>query len=122
MPLGFVIDEHLRGALLQAIHTHNARGGSFIDAVQVGDPDDLPLGSPDPDILSWAERAGRIVISQDYSTMRVHFDTHLQAARHSPGLLLLAPGSRLQAVVNMLEVIAHAGSPDDFLDQIYYIP
>ena len=51
----FLLDEHLRGFLWKAIRHHNLIGGDFIDAIRVGDPADLPLGSSDPDILIWAE-------------------------------------------------------------------
>src|SRR5438128_2200982 len=44
----FLLDEHLRGPLWPAILRHNAQGGLLIDAVRVGDPPDLPLGSDDP--------------------------------------------------------------------------
>ena len=121
MPLAFVIDEHLRGALQQAIRQHSARGGLPIDAVEVGDPPDLPLGSADPVILQWAERQGRLLVSQDYKMPR-HFAAHLQAGRHSPGVLLLLPGARLADIVAMLELIAHAGDPAVYCDQIHFIP
>src|SRR5438270_13531903 len=45
--LSFVLDEHLRGPLWIAIQTHIARGIHPIDAVRVGDPTDLPLGTKD---------------------------------------------------------------------------
>ncbi|HKI36333.1 MAG TPA: hypothetical protein VKA46_31035 [Gemmataceae bacterium] len=122
MPLTFLLDEHLRGVLWQAIQNRNALGGPFTDVVCVGDPPDLPLGSADPDLLLWAERAGRILITRDARTMPRHFRHHLQAGHHSPGLLLIVPSSSLQALVAALELIAHAGDPANYLDQIDYIP
>lgn len=76
MPLRFVRDEHLRGPLWRAIHRHNGVGVDPIDAVRVGDPPDLPLGSADPDILAWAEREGRVLVTQDWDTMVSHFWDH----------------------------------------------
>jgi predicted nuclease of predicted toxin-antitoxin system len=122
MPLTFLLDEQLRGVLLRAIRHHNARGGLFIDAVQVGDPPDLPRQSTDPDILLWAERQNRIIVTRDVRTMPGHFRNHLLAGHHSPGLLLLARRMRLSIIVDFLEVIAHAGEPSDILDQIVPIP
>ena len=92
MALTFLLDEQLRGTLFRAIRHHNARGGWPIDAVQVGDPPDLPRRSTDPNILLWAERENRILISRDFRTMPGHFRDHLLAGRHSPGLLLLTRG------------------------------
>jgi predicted nuclease of predicted toxin-antitoxin system len=72
MPLTYVLDEHLRQTLRRAIQRHNADGSFVIEVTQVGDPVDLPLGSTDPDILLWAEKEGRVVVTRDYSTMRSH--------------------------------------------------
>ena len=61
MPLVFVIDEHLRGPLKQAILDHNAGGSPWIDAVAVGDEPTLPDGIKDPEILLWSEGNDRIL-------------------------------------------------------------
>jgi predicted nuclease of predicted toxin-antitoxin system len=121
MPLTFVIDEHLRGPLLHAIHTHNAAGGPSVDAVQVGDVPTLPTGTRDLDILAWAEQNGRILVSQDYK-MPTHLAAHRRAGRTSPGVLLLRSRSQLADVVDMLAVIAHAGDPVDYANQCQFIP
>src|SRR5262245_10536355 len=122
MALTFLLDEHLRGMLWQAIQQHNAGGGLPIDAVCVGDPPDLPRSSLDPDILLWAEREGRLILSRDKQTLIPDFHRHLQAGHHSPGLLILRAGPSIATIVAELEVIAHAGRPDDYWDQVRYIP
>ena len=60
VPLRFVFDEHMRGPLLHAVQTHNAKGNPTIDATQLGDPQDLPRGTLDPDFLIWAEHNDRL--------------------------------------------------------------
>ena len=40
--------------------------------MRVGDRPDLPLQSTDPEILAWAEQAGRILLTYDESTMPGH--------------------------------------------------
>jgi hypothetical protein len=122
MPLSFLLDEHLRGVLPQAIRHHNAAGAYVIDALCVGDPPDLPLGSVDPDILIWAERNGRILVSQDKTTMPGHFAAHLGAGRHSPGVLILRTGFSLADIILALAMAAHAGFAADYLDQVKRIP
>jgi hypothetical protein len=96
--LRFLLDEHLRGVLWLAILRHNAQGGLPIDATRVGDPPDLPLGSSDPDILLWAQREDRILITQDVHTMPGFLAGHLQSGQHSPGVFDRAtdrlPGTR----------------------------
>ncbi len=56
-PLGFVLDEHLRGPLWDAIQAHNAKPVAVPNLVsRAGDSPYLPLGMDDPDILQWAEQ------------------------------------------------------------------
>src|SRR5262245_34478461 len=108
MALSFLLDEHLRGLLWRAIQRHNARGGLSVDAVRVGDPADLPLGSNDPDILAWAERENRILLTLDRDTMADHLTQHVQAGRHSPGVFILDASCSLAALLSFLELAAHA--------------
>ena len=78
MPLTFLIDEQLRGQLRRAIRRYNVAGVDVIDAVWVGDPSDLPLGSQDPEILVWSEANDRLIVCFDPNTMPGHFQKHLQ--------------------------------------------
>jgi hypothetical protein len=122
MALRFLLDEHLGGPLWHAIQRHNLRGGLLLDVLRVGDPADLPLGSDDPAILLWAERDDRILITEDVHTMPGHLAAHLQAGHHSPGVFVIALGCSLAQLVGHLELVAHAGQPADYENQITYIP
>jgi hypothetical protein len=94
--LRFLPDEHLRGPLWLAILRHNQLGGLSIDAVRVGDPPDLPLGSSDAAILAWAEREGRILLTKDVHTMPGYLAQHLRSGHHSPGLFVIGGGCSIQ--------------------------
>jgi hypothetical protein len=122
MALSFLLDENQRGLLWQSIQYHNVLGLYPIDAVRVGDSPDLPLGSSDPDILRWAERAGRLVVSADRATMQTFLTLHLQSGGHCPGLLLLRRRASLSQIVFSLALIAHAGDPLVFQDNAEFIP
>jgi hypothetical protein len=122
MPLAFLLDEQFQGVLLRAIAHHTAGGGLPIDAVQVGDPPDLPRQSSDPAILLWAERENRVLVTRDIRTMPSFFRAHLLAGNHSPGMVLVSGRMPLAVIVQYLEVFAHAAGPVDFLDQIISIP
>ncbi len=123
MALSYVLDEHLRkGALWQAIQRHNAAGIFPIDVVQVGDPVDLPLGSTDPDILLWAEKEGRAVVTRDYNTMLIYLATHLLAGHHCEGVFLIRPNATIPQIVDYLVVAAYAGDPAALRDRYEFIP
>jgi hypothetical protein len=120
--LRFLLDEHLRGVLWLAIQRHNARGGLPIDAVRVGDPLDLPLGSDDPSILLWAEREGRILLTQDVSTMPGFLNQHLQAGHHSPGVFMITIACSIAQLIGYFELVSHAGNSVDYKNAITYVP
>jgi hypothetical protein len=120
--LRYVLDENLRGPLWWAFQGHNAAGVNPVDVVRVGDLADLPGGTPDPTLLVWAEREGRILISVDWSTLPVHFAAHLANGSHSAGLILLRSNVPIQDLVEELVLIAHAGDAADYQDQIRVVP
>jgi hypothetical protein len=122
MALRFLLDEHLRGILWAAIQAHNARSPYPLDVVQVGDPPDLPRGSLDPDILLWAEREGRILLSHDKRTLPGHLAAHLQAGRHSPGIFILKAGVSVPVLISELALRAYASDPWESEDRLEYLP
>lgn len=122
MPLSFLLDEHLRGPLWQALLRHNLRGTNTLDVVRVGDFQDLPLSSDDSHILKWSEREGRILVTEDRHTMSGHLREHLAGGGHSPGILLLRPGQSIPNAVECLVLIAHAGEEAEFANAITYFP
>lgn len=93
-----------------------------VDVVPVGEPPDLPLGSQDPDILLWAEREGRILVSHDLSTLPAFLADHLRAGHHSPGIFLIRRGASLQEVVDFLVLVAHASEPWEWANRYQFIP
>jgi hypothetical protein len=122
MVLRFLLDEHLRRALWRAISKHNRMGIDVLDVARVGDPVDLPLGSFDPQLLIWAERENRILVSRDATTLPRFLTDHLQLGNHLPGLFLIRPRKRIPDVVAFLAYAAYFSDPTDWQDRIEYIP
>jgi Domain of unknown function (DUF5615) len=122
MALRYLLDEHFRGDIWRAILDHNSRSVDSIDVVRVGDPPDLPLATPDSDILAWAESAGRVLISRDRRTMIAELAAHLQAGHSCPGVFIVRPRCRLADVLDFLIEAARAGDEDQWRDQVTYIP
>jgi len=122
MAIAFLLDEHLRGPLWQAILRHNLSGSDPIDAVRVGDPPDLPLGTDDPAILRWIEREARVLVTEDRHTMATHLARHLAAGGHSPGVVTVRPNARITEVLDALGLLAIAGHADELADVVTYIP
>lgn len=122
MAIAFVLDEHFRGILWSAILDHNARGQHTIDAIRVGDPPDLPLTTADPDLLIWAERARRIVVTRDKNTMPGHLTTHLAAGHSCPGVFIVRKQALLPDIVDFLVAVVYASDDSEWENQIRFIP
>src|SRR5262245_105783 len=100
MPLRYLLDENQRGVLWQVIQRHNARGIDPLDAVRDGDPSDLALGSRDAEILRWAERENRLLITFDKSSMSRHLSDHLADGNHCPGIFMIPTDSKPAEVLD----------------------
>ncbi len=118
----FLLDEHLRGPLSRAIQRHNRDALLPIDVLRVGESDDLPLGTGDPEILKWCAKSDRILVSLDKKTAPTHLENLSKGGLSSPGILLISKNVAIPEVVQALVLIAYAGSPEDYRNTICYIP
>jgi hypothetical protein len=122
MAVRFVLDENVRGPLWDAIQAHNARGIDLVDAVRVGDRFDLPLGTPDPAILIWAEREARVLVTDDKKSMPAHLLGHLLSGRHSPGIFIIRFQSTIPQLISFLASVANSSDASEWADLITYMP
>ncbi len=122
MPLLYVLDENVPAALGKAIQNHNVAAVDSVDVVSVGYRQDLPLGIDDPDLLLWAEREGRILVTRDEHSIPYHLAAHLAAGHHSPGIFMIRRRSAIPQLLFMLVLAAYAGDPSHYKDRIEYIP
>ena len=122
MPVTFLLDENVPGRIWRAIQRHNEDSADILDVVRVGQPDDLPFSADDRSILLWAERQGRILITEDKNTMPAHLATHLQGGHHSPGIFMVRPGTRVPDLLELLVLVTQASPSAEWRDRIEYIP
>lgn len=80
------------------------------------------LGSPDPVVLAYAGRQGRILISHDKKTMSGHFYDFLLAGNESPGLILMDQVLPIGLAIDALLLAWEASGPDEYRNLITYLP
>jgi hypothetical protein len=78
----FLLDENLLPRLKVAL----LRLNPAIDVRRVGDPDALPLGTSDPDVLHHLDLFQRILVMDNRKSMPEHLEAHLALGRHIGGL------------------------------------
>lgn len=80
--LPLAADEDLHGAIIRGLR----RREPTIDLLRVVDVH--PPGTPDPVVLEWAATSGRIVITQDESTMVGYAWDRVRAGLPMPGVIV----------------------------------
>ena len=88
----------------------------------IGEPGAPDLGTPDPEILSWLERTGYILVTNNRRTMPGHVRAHLQAGRHLPGVLVLTRRLSLAQAVEELYLLWSYVEEEDLYDLMLYLP
>ena len=121
MTLAYLIDENLRGTLAVVVVRFAVLEGVQVDVVQVGDEHAPPLGTPDPDLLRWAQLETRVLVSNDWRTMPGHLERHLAEHGSSPGVMLVGRET-IAEIAAYLVVASVASTPDEWAGIISYIP
>jgi hypothetical protein len=93
-----------------------------MDVVCIGDENAPPFSTPDEKILAWIEQRGYILVSRNRRTMPDHLKEHLGQGQHIPGVLLLKRRISIGALIQELLLIWHASEPDEYQDQVRYLP
>ena len=88
----------------------------------IGDPGAPKRGTPDPDVLFWCEVNGFILVTGNRRSMPVHWQAHLAAGRHVPGILVLSPDMTLGVVLEQLLLIWGASEAEEYQDLLLYLP
>jgi len=88
----------------------------------VGDGVAPPKGTLDPEILIWIEAHNCLLITNNRASMPIHLQDHLAQNHHILGIIQLPKRMNIGRVLEDLILIAEAGKPDEFQDQIVYLP
>jgi predicted nuclease of predicted toxin-antitoxin system len=111
-----LIDEDVHGDIVKGLR----RRQPTLDLVRV---QDVGLRhTPDPLILEWAAQQGRVVVSVDKKTLAVDAWDRVARGLPMPGVAILRVFLTIGQASRELEIIALAGNPDDFRDQVIYLP
>ena len=88
----------------------------------IGDGVAPPKGTSDSDILRWIESHGCMLVTNNRATMPVHLRAHLVQGWHIFGIVQLPRRMDVGAILADLLLIWGASMPDEFQDQIVYLP
>jgi len=118
MKVRFLIDENLSPTFKTAVLHLNPE----IDIWRVGDTNAPPLGTLDPDILSYLELSQRILITDNRTSMPEHLEVYWGKGGHIWGLFWVRPGKTLNELVQVIVLIWEASEAEEWIDRFDWIP
>jgi len=112
----FLADENFRGALVRGL----LRRRPTLDLLRV--PDVGLSGADDPDILDWAARDGRVVLTHDAATLIGIAYQRLAAGLAMSGIIEVRQEAAAGQVIDDLLLIADASHEGEWEGQVLYLP
>jgi hypothetical protein len=112
----FLSDEDLPGDIVLALR----RRQPLLDIVRVQEVG--LIRTPDPDVLEWAARERRQVVTRDRNTMTAHAYQRVVAGLPMPGIFVVPEDMSIGQAVKELELIALASESADWNDQVIFLP
>ena len=79
-------------------------------------------GVPDPEVLAFATRQNRILVTSDLRTMPRHFGDFLEANGQCSGVFLVKQRAPLADVIDALVLIWSASNADEWKNRVVEIP
>jgi hypothetical protein len=79
-------------------------------------------GAPDPDVLAWAAREGRVLLTHDAATCINDAYTRVGAGEPMPGLFVVPQGAAIGQVIDDLVVLIECSLEGEWESRIVFIP
>ena len=116
MTLRFAADENFDGKIVRGL----IRVLPDLDLVRV---QDTPLAAAaDDEVLAWAAREGRVVLTHDVSTMTAIAWARVRGGLPVAGGIEVDVEHSIGAVIADLRLVALACSPDELNGQVLFLP
>jgi hypothetical protein len=114
--LQLLSDEDVPGDIVRGLRQRQP-GLDLVRVQEVG-----LMHTEDPDVLEWAAREGRLVITRDCNTMTRHAYDRVKQGLPMPGIIVIPEFMSIGEAVKELEILALASEPDEWRDQVVYLP
>lgn len=112
----FATDENFDGRILNGLLIRLPD----LDIVRVQDTE--MHKSPDDKLLRWLADEGRILLTHDVRTMPRFVYERVRVGQPVPGVIEVHKDTPIGVAIDELEIAISAGTPEDFENQVHYIP
>lgn len=114
--LRFAADENFNNDILRGLQRRRAD----LDVVRVQDAG--LSGAPDPEVLEWAAREGRLLLTHDAATMTAFAYERAARQQPMPGVIEVQRKVPLGQVIEDILLIAECGFAEEWEGQVRYLP
>jgi len=80
------------------------------------------MGADDAELLEWAAREGRVLVTHDASTMTRHAYARVAAGEPMAGVIVAAQDLPIATVIEDLVLIAQCTETDEWQGQVIFLP
>jgi hypothetical protein len=117
-PPCFLLDEHIAHTIAEGLRSREPD----IQVFTIGGSGAPDTGTPDQDILIWMDAHGCLLITNNRKSMPGHLRNHMDLQRHIPGIVVINQRMSWGNTIEELLLIWSASLPNEFQDQIIYLP
>lgn len=114
--LRFLADEDFDAKILRGLK-RRLPDLDLVDVRSVG-----LLSAADPEVLEWAAREARVLLTHDVNTMLGFADARVRDGRHHAGLIKVPQTLGIGRAIDDLEYVARVATAADLHDQVLHLP
>jgi hypothetical protein len=114
--LRLLADENLNNDIVRGL----LRRWPELDLVRVQDVG--LIAADDPTVLAWAAKEGRVVLTQDVSTVTKHAYERVQRGQAMPGVFEASRGVPVGRATEDILLLAECSYDDEREGQVHYLP
>lgn len=114
--LRLLTDENLDGNVVRGLR----RRLPFLDLVRV--QDEGLMGVSDPEVLEWAARAGRALVTHDVATITRFAYERVAAGLPMPGVIEIVSSATVGQAIEELVLICECYEAGELEGQVLYVP
>lgn len=112
-----LLDEDFNNDILRGL----LRRKPDIDMLRVQDIPEI-AGAPDPDVLEWAAREGRVLFTHDVNTMTAHAIERIEAGKPMPGVFAVSQSLPIGRAIEDMLVLAEWSSVGEWEGLLLHLP
>ena len=113
----FIADEHIAAAVVRQLRRKYPNTVDMMHVAEAG-----IAGASDPELLEWAARENRIVISRDKATLTDFAFERIHQGLTMPGVITLTRDLAIGQLLKELTLIVECMASEELENRVYYIP